>query len=161
MNALNRLPKRWWIALLLSAILLSASLGWKYVRIEQRKVKRLTASLQELHRMNEEAGQELQRLAESVDGQIQAPRDLFAAWTGRGVLLLSGVESRGLSEGYRHHQVTLQVEAIPAEELTDLISTAENASPAWRLVSLKLTPAAGKLNGELLLEALDKSPPEL
>ncbi len=161
MKKISSIKPSWWILLITGIFLISLSFAFRFVREELDRVNRLSSIKQELVAMGTDSRQQLENLAVQIEGQRLEPKNLFAEWDGKGMLFFSEILTEELPEGYRHHQVTLSLENLPAGDLSALIHLAENAQPAWRVTSLDLVSSAGRLQGELLLEALDKSPPEL
>ncbi|MDF3129924.1 hypothetical protein P0Y35_12020 [Kiritimatiellaeota bacterium B1221] len=161
MKKISHINTSWWVMLMAGIFLISLSFAFRFVREELDRVNRLAAMRQELVSLKVDSRKQLETLATLIDGQRLEPEILFAEWEKNGMLLFSEILSEELPEGYRHHQVTLSLENLPAGELSRIIHAAENAQPAWRLTSLDLVSSAGRLQGELLLEALDKSPSEL
>lgn len=161
MKSLPHIRNSWWTALMAGLFLVSASFAFRYVSQERDRGKRLEATLRNLQDLQTDSRRQLEQLHQWVDGPVRAPGLLFAEWVDAGRLSVSGSAPGALPEGFRHHQIRLQLREFPPEDLSALLTKAESASPPWRLRALNLSAAGGKLQGELLMEALDKSSSEL
>lgn len=156
-----QLPLYWWVLLLAGLLLVSVSFAVRFVKEEAGRVKRLSLTLDRLRELQTVSQGKIGTLSTYVEGEILPPDRLFAQWIERGMLSFSEITSTVLPEGFRHHQLRIQMEHFPPDEVSELVETAENAQPAWRLTSVYVQAVGGKLQGELMMEALDKAPSEL
>ncbi|WFB37365.1 hypothetical protein P3T73_06275 [Kiritimatiellota bacterium B12222] len=149
--------KTWWV-LAVAALMMSISFAYRYVKEEGAKVNRLQRSLLKIKDLSVSTQVRLDELNQVIEGQVVPFSELIPIWLDNGVVTLSDVEVQDLPEGFRHHQLTATLENFPAAEISTLLDTAENARPAWRVTRIDLRPENNMLNGQLTLEALDKSP---
>jgi hypothetical protein len=157
MNGLKHIRSRIWVALMLGAFLVSLSFAYRFVRQETDRVRRLTQTREELQFLIGDARRQLNQLSVTVHGEVSPPEKLFEPWIAAKKLAIRENRVLELPETYRRHTLRLNIENLPPAELQMLVEVAENAQPAWHVREIKLTPREGVLQGELMLEALDKS----
>lgn len=155
--ALKQMRGRVWVALLAGALLVSFSFAYRYVKQETERVRRLTQTRRELQALIREVRQQSDLLALRVQTQVQPPAELLNPWLEKQQLAIGEPAVQSLPAGYRRHRVRVELSGVPQKELTQLLKVTENAEPAWHVRELSLRPLNGLLQGELWLEALDKS----
>lgn len=160
-NMLKQMRSRVWVALMLGAFLVSLSFAYRFVRQETERVRRLTQTRVELQSLINESRRQLDQLSVTVQREVSPPEKLFETWIAAKKLTISESRMLELPEGYRRHTLRFTIENLPPADLQILLEAAENAQPAWHVREIKLTPREGALQGELMLEALDKSPSAL
>lgn len=161
MKALYKIRGRVWLILMLCAFMVSLSFAVRFARMEMDRVRRLTQTRKQLQSLIAESRRQLSYLTETVSGEVMPPERLFAEGIGRNILQIAEHHVTELPEGFRRHALRLSVKDLPLSGLESLLQRAENSDPAWHVREIKLSPREGSLQGELLLEALDKSAPAL
>jgi hypothetical protein len=146
----------WGVLLGTGLFLISLSFTFRFARDELIQAKQAERKLKQL-----------QELIQSTDAQREVLETLAGGEAVRLEQLLQEVELKGLwqigepiqtplTNGYRHQQVTVELNAVDPVEIPKMLRLVENAQPPWRVVRMELEAVEGTLQGALQLEVLDK-----
>jgi hypothetical protein len=144
--------------LLVCAFALSASFSIRAVREERRRIRRQQRLLSELIQLRREAEEPAAGLVLAGTSGVSRPGQLLPDDL-KTTYLKEGTVSRvTLGAGVDRLTSKIGVTAFPADRLGDLLQTLESGPSGWWVTGLTLEATVEGLQGELTVEALDKSP---